>query len=42
MSIIIVGVGNAEFDAMDALDADKQRLTAGGRVAERDIVQVIA
>ena len=26
--------------AMDELDADNKRLTAGGRIAERDIVQV--
>jgi hypothetical protein len=26
MSIIIVGVGNAEFDAMDQLDADEKPL----------------
>lgn len=25
MSIIIVGVGNADFDAMDELDADERR-----------------
>ena len=41
MSIIIVGVGQAEFDAMEELDADEHRLSAGGRYAERDIVQVI-
>lgn len=27
MSIIIVGVGNAQFDAMDELDADDSRYT---------------
>ena len=28
LSIIVVGVGNHDFDAMEALDADKGRLTA--------------
>ena len=37
----IVGVGNAEFDAMDELDGDNQKLSAGGRVASRDIVQFV-
>ncbi|CAH1784239.1 unnamed protein product [Owenia fusiformis] len=41
MSIIIVGVGNAEFDAMDELDADDKRLYANGQYAERDIVQFV-
>lgn len=41
MSIIIVGVGNAEFDAMDELDSDEVRLSAEGRYAERDIVQFV-
>lgn len=41
MSIIIVGVGNAEFDAMDVLDADGKRLGIEGRYAERDIVQFV-
>ncbi|KAK2158060.1 hypothetical protein LSH36_178g05059 [Paralvinella palmiformis] len=41
MSIIIVGVGNAEFDAMEELDADNQRLSANGQYAERDIVQFV-
>ncbi|XP_052260932.1 copine-8-like isoform X2 [Dreissena polymorpha] len=41
MSIIIVGVGNAQFDTMDVLDADGQRLGIGGRYAERDIVQFV-
>jgi hypothetical protein len=41
LSIIIVGVGNADFDAMEELDGDTVRLTApDGRVASRDIVQV--
>ncbi|XP_053401940.1 copine-8-like isoform X2 [Mercenaria mercenaria] len=41
MSIIIVGVGNAEFDAMDVLDADGKRLGIDNRYAERDIVQFV-
>jgi Copine len=41
LSIIIVGVGNADFEAMEELDGDTVRLTApDGRVAARDIVQV--
>jgi hypothetical protein len=41
MSIIIVGVGDAEFDAMGELDSDNQALTVNNRVAERDIVQFV-
>ncbi|XP_072026365.1 copine-8-like isoform X2 [Amphiura filiformis] len=41
MSIIIVGVGPAEFDAMEELDADKNALSYRGKVAERDIVQFV-
>lgn len=41
MSIIIVGVGNADFEAMDELDSDEVRLTVEGRYAERDIVQFV-
>nr|KAG5706037.1 hypothetical protein BaRGS_028146 [Batillaria attramentaria] len=42
MSIIIVGVGNAEFDAMDILDSDNCLLRdSNGQVAERDIVQFV-
>ncbi|KAM9845519.1 copine-8 isoform 1-T1 [Aulostomus maculatus] len=39
MSIIIVGVGPAEFDAMIELDGDEIRISSRGRYAERDIVQ---
>ena len=43
LSILIVGVGPAEFDQMEALDSDKQKLrTRSGRVARRDIVQFVA
>ncbi|XP_074646733.1 copine-8-like isoform X2 [Tubulanus polymorphus] len=41
MSIIIVGVGNAEFEAMEDLDADNKRLHYNGHYAERDIVQFV-
>ena len=41
MSIIIIGVGNEEFDSMEELDGDNQKLRAGGRVASRDIVQFV-
>ncbi|XP_067915113.1 copine-8 isoform X1 [Heterodontus francisci] len=41
MSIIIVGVGPAEFDAMEELDGDEIRISSRGRYAERDIVQFV-
>lgn len=41
ISIIIVGVGDADFDAMDELDSDEVRLTIEGQYAERDIVQFV-
>ncbi|XP_031627963.1 copine-8-like [Contarinia nasturtii] len=41
ISIIIVGVGNADFENMDELDGDNARLYADGRYAERDIVQFV-
>lgn len=41
ISIIIVGVGDADFDDMDELDSDDVRLSAEGRYAERDIVQFV-
>ncbi|KAM6985965.1 copine-8 [Aplochiton taeniatus] len=41
MSIIIVGVGPAEFDAMIELDGDEVRISSRGRHAERDIVQFV-
>lgn len=37
-SIIIVGIGNADFDAMEELDGDGERLRNPTEVAERDIV----
>jgi hypothetical protein len=42
MSVIIVGVGNADFTDMNVLDADKGMLKRGSNVAERDIVQFLA
>ena len=41
LSIIIVGVGNEDFRAMEALDSDKQALKSGQDVASRDIVQFV-
>jgi len=42
MSIIIVGVGQADFGSMDALDGDKRRLVdRRGRPCSRDIVQFV-
>lgn len=42
LSIIIIGVGNANFDAMDVLDGDGKTLrNARGVPAARDIVQFV-
>lgn len=42
MSIIIVGVGNADFAAMEFLDGDSRRLRSyTGEEAARDIVQFV-
>jgi len=42
LSIIIVGVGHADFSAMEALDGDEHKLTdRRGREAARDIVQFV-
>lgn len=44
MSILIVGIGDEDFSAMDALDSDKQLLasrTRPGTTAARDIVQFV-
>ena len=41
LSIIIVGIGNANFDSMDELDADTEPLVYNGTVMERDIVQFV-
>ncbi|KAK4852331.1 hypothetical protein QYF36_023023 [Acer negundo] len=42
LSILIVGVGGADFTQMEILDADNGRLVSStGRVATRDIVQFV-
>ena len=42
MSLIIVGVGQADFDDMEILDGDNGVLRApGGEPAQRDIVQFV-
>jgi hypothetical protein len=41
VSVVIVGVGNADFAAMDILDSDGTRLFDGRRYAERDCVQFV-
>ena len=41
MSIIIVGVGNADFTSMETLDGDDKALKANGKTAMRDIVQFV-
>lgn len=42
LSIIIVGVGNADFTEMNALDSDGKLLTVNSKSAARDIVQFVA
>ena len=43
LSIIIVGIGNADFGKMKILDGDEEGLKdSKGRVAPRDIVQFVA
>ncbi|CAB4058421.1 Copine-3,Copine-9,Copine-5,Copine-2,Copine-8 [Lepeophtheirus salmonis] len=39
--IIIVGVGNEDFSAMEELDGDKQQLSSGNVTCKRDIVQFV-
>ncbi|XP_066942363.1 copine-8-like isoform X1 [Macrobrachium rosenbergii] len=41
LSIIIVGVGGADFSNMEELDGDVVRLSSNGRYAARDIVQFV-
>jgi len=41
MSIIIVGVGEEDFSAMEELDSDESVLRVGAYVAKRDIVQFV-
>jgi len=41
MSIIIIGVGSEDFQAMDELDSDDKLLQSGSHTAKRDIVQFV-
>ena len=41
LSIIIVGVGNADFADMDELDGDHGLYDSRGKKATRDIVQFV-
>ncbi|KAG0254668.1 Copine-8, partial [Actinomortierella ambigua] len=41
LSIVIVGIGNANFDNMNVLDADDEPLQANGVKMARDIVQFV-
>jgi len=41
MSVIIVGVGNEDFSAMEVLDGDNGGLHSHGTFAKRDIVQFV-
>lgn len=41
LSIIIIGVGNADFSGMRALDSDDGLLRSGKSSAQRDIVQFV-
>lgn len=42
LSIIIVGIGNADFSEMYKLDSDDKLLSLNGKTASRDIVQFVA
>lgn len=41
LSIIIVGVGNADFSNMNTLDGDNGLFNSKGQMANRDIVQFV-
>lgn len=41
LSVIIVGVGNANFDNMNRLDGDNGLYNSKGMIAARDIVQFV-
>lgn len=41
MSIVIVGVGSADFGKMHHLDSDNRLLRIGNKVAQADIVQFV-
>jgi hypothetical protein len=42
LSIVIVGVGSADFAEMHALDSDEKMLSHSGTTAARDIVQFVS
>ena len=42
ISIVIVGLGEADFTKMKVLDGDDGPLSIGGKTAARDIVQFVA
>lgn len=42
LSILIVGVGNANFDKMEQLDGNEVRLSYNNKEASRDIVKFVA
>lgn len=41
LSIIIVGIGKADFSNMNTLDGDNGLFDSNGRKADRDIVQFV-
>lgn len=41
LSLIIVGIGNADFGNMDTLDGDNGLIGRNGRRAMRDLVQFV-
>ncbi len=41
LSVIIIGVGLADFSTMNELDGDGHMLRSGGSIAKRDIVQFV-
>jgi len=41
LSIIIIGVGNADFTEMKVLDGDNSKLKCGNKISQRDIVQFL-
>ncbi|KAJ6250416.1 copine [Anaeramoeba flamelloides] len=41
ISIVIVGIGQENFDSMEKLDSDENLLTYNGKTAQRDIVQFV-
>lgn len=41
LSLIIVGIGNAEFSNMQRLDGDNGLYSTNGKKAQRDIVQFV-